>query len=203
MSEIKVVFFDIGGVLLTNGWDRVSRQKASTLFGLDWDEFQERHESVSRDFETGKLTMSEYLQRVVFYRQRDFTEPEFVEFMKSRSVANPDTLAVAADVAGTGRYFMATLNNESHELNDYRIERFGLKRYFSAFLSSSYLGVAKPHKEIYHIAVDISGYRPDQCVFIDDRELNLECANLAGIHPIHFTTADELRIALQDLGVTT
>jgi len=201
MSEIEVLFFDVGGVLLSNGWDTSSRRSASETFDLDWDEYQERHHFVSRNFETGKLTLSEYLQRTVFYRRRDFTESDFVEFMKSRSVAKPESLATARELKDTGRYFMATLNNESRELNDYRIEAFGLREYFSVFLASSYLGVAKPDERIYRIAVEVTGYRPNQCVFIDDREINLECADLAGIRPIHFTNVDALRTSLRDLGV--
>ncbi len=201
MAEIKVVFFDIGGVLLTNGWDRTSRHVAAEAFNLEWEDFQERHESVSNDFEIGNLSISEYLQRTVLYRKRDFTESDFVDFMKSRSAPIPGSLAVASDLASTGQYLLATLNNESRELNDYRIKSFGLQDSFSVFLSSSYLGVSKPHKEIYRIAIDITQHRPDECVFIDDRELNLECANLAGIRPIHFTNADNLRTSLRDLGV--
>ncbi|GMR02174.1 MAG: HAD family phosphatase [Acidimicrobiia bacterium] len=201
MSEIKVVFFDVGGVLLTNGWDRKSRGLASEKFHLDWEDFQDRHESVSSSFETGKLTISEYLEGTVFYRQRDFTESEFVDFMKAQSIAMPESLAVADELANTGRYVLATLNNESRELNDYRIETFGLRNYFSVFLSSSYLGISKPHREIYKLAVDITQRRPDQCLLIDDRKINLECANLAGIRPVHFKNADQLRTSLRNLGV--
>ncbi len=202
-SEIEVILFDVGGVLLTNGWDRTARATAAVTFDLDPDEFDERHASIARDFETGKLTIDEYLDRTVFHRPRGFTRDEFVGFMHSRSEAKPGSLAVAADLAATGRYLMATLNNESRELNGYRIETFGLRDLFSVFLTSSYLGVAKPDPAIYRIAVDVTGSRPHRCVFIDDRELNLECAAPAGINPIHFTTADALRASLADLGVTT
>ena len=202
-TEIKVLFFDVGGVLLTNGWDTASRRAGAERFGLDWDEFQERHHLVSRDLEVGKLTLAAYLQRTVFHRDRPFTETEFTKFIKSRSVAKPEPLALARELASTDRYLMATLNNESRELNDYRIEMFDLRSSFSMFLTSSYLGVAKPNERIYKIAVEVTGYRPDQCVFIDDRKINLECAILEGIHPIHFTDADALATSLSDLGVTT
>ncbi|GBE23865.1 glucose-1-phosphatase [bacterium BMS3Bbin02] len=152
-------------------------------------------------FETGNLTISEYLDRTVFYRDRDFSDAEFIEFMKAQSVAMPESLAVARELAGAGKHLLATLNNESRELNDYRIGTFGLRDMFSAFFSSSYLGIAKPHSEIYRVAVEITQYRPDQCAFIDDRELNLECADLAGIRPVHFTDATQLRSSLRDLGV--
>jgi len=202
MTEIKVLFFDVGGVLLTNGWDRTSRRLAADEFEFDWEEFQDRHDSVSGDFEIGKLTMPEYLKRTVFYRERDFSEARFVDFMKSQSKPKPESLAVAGRLADSGQYLMATLNNESRELNDFRIETFGLQRLFSVFLSSSYLGVSKPDREIYQLAVDVAQYRPDQCVFIDDRAINLECANLVGIRPVLFTDAENLLVSLRELGVT-
>jgi len=201
VPDVKVLFFDVGGVLLTNGWDRRSRRLACETFDLDWEDFQDRHEFVSPEFETGRLTMAEYLRRTVFYRQREFTEAEFVGFMKQQSAAMPDSLAVLGELTNSGEYLLATLNNESRELNDYRIETFGLRGYFSMFLSSCYLGMKKPDEEIYRVAVDITQHQPEQCVFIDDRELNLECANLAGIHPIHFNNADQLRTSLGEVGV--
>ena len=201
MPDIKVLLFDVGGVLLTNGWDREARRLACERFELDWDDFQDRHEFVAPDFETGKLTMTEYLRRTVFYRERPFTEDEFVDFMKAQSEAMPDSLALLADLAASGDYVLATLNNESRELNDHRIETFGLREYFSVFMSSCYLGMRKPEEHIYRVAVDITQHRPEQCVFIDDRELNLECAERAGIKPVRFKNAEQLRISLRELGV--
>ena len=201
MPDIKVLLFDVGGVLLTNGWDSKSRRLACKRFSLDWDDFQDRHEFVAPDFETGKLTITEYLRRTVFYRERPFTEGEFIEFMKAQSEAMPESLALLADLAASGEYVLATLNNESRELNDHRIEAFGLREYFSVFMSSCYLGMRKPEEHIYRVAVDITQHRPEQCVFIDDRELNLECADRAGIRPVHFKNAEQLRTSLRELGV--
>ena len=113
MADIKVLFFDVGGVLLSNGWDRSSRRIACERFGLDWEEFQDRHEFVALDFEKGHLSISEYLGRTVFYRQRDFSEPGFIEFMKTQSTVLPGTLDLARELARTGKYLLATLNNES------------------------------------------------------------------------------------------
>ena len=201
MPDVKVLLFDVGGVLLTNGWDREARRLACQRFDLDWEDFQDRHEFVAPDFETGKLTITEYLRRTVFYRERPFTEGEFIDFMKAQSEAMPESLALLADLTASGEYVLATLNNESRELNDHRIETFGLREHFSVFMSSCYLGIRKPEEHIYRLAVDITQHRPEQCVFIDDRELNLECADRAGIQTVHFNNADQLRTSLRELGV--
>lgn len=201
-SPIGVLFFDIGGVLLSNGWDRVSRRRGAEEFGLDWDEFQDRHELVADDFETGRVTIDEYLTRVVFHRERAFTRRRFTDFMLGQSRPYPESLAVVRSLAAGGRYLLATLNNESREINEHRIATFRLGEMFSMFLSSCYLGVRKPHEKMYRLAVDITQRDPADCVFVDDRALNLECAALVGMQTIEFTGATQLQDDLAALGVT-
>lgn len=201
MPEVTTVFFDLGGVLLTNGWDRNSRRHCVESFGLDFEEFRDRHEFVADAFETGRMTIDEYLERTVFYRERDFTIEAFREGMMAESRPFPDALAVVGDLAATGDYLLATLNNESRELNQARIERFNLRQYFTAFLSSGFLGVKKPDQAIYRLALQITQRTAGECVFVDDRDLNLECAITEGMHTIHYDNPAQLRQELAGLGI--
>ncbi len=201
MSEIKVLLFDVGGVLLTNAWDRHSRSRVCERFNVDLAEFEERHAFVATDFEIGKLSLDEYLERTVFYRPRTFSKEEFFQFMKDQSQPLEPSLTLATAIAASGRYLMGTLNNESRELNDYRIATFGLTDLFDVFFSSCYLGVRKPAEDIYRMALDVTQHRPEECLFIDDRPLNLECATLLGLRTIHFEGAEDLRAKLAELGV--
>jgi putative hydrolase of the HAD superfamily len=201
MAEPRVIFFDVGGVLLSNGWDRRSRREACRRFDLDWEDFQDRHDFVADPFERGEMDLATYLERTVFYRERPFAPGEFVEFMMAQSSPKPESLELLGELAGTGRYLLATLNNESRELNEHRIETFGLREHFSMFLSSCYLGVRKPEPDIYRIAVDLVQQPPGECLFVDDRPLNLECAGTSGIVPIHFRDATGLRSDLAAAGV--
>jgi putative hydrolase of the HAD superfamily len=201
VAEVNTLFFDMGGVLLTNGWDRAARRKAVDRFHLDWEEFEDRHELVLHGFEIGQVTLSEYLQRTVFYRDRSFTGEDFKDFIFEQSQPLPGSLEFMAELAAPRRLLMAALNNESLELNEYRISRFGLKNYFSAFFSSCYLGVRKPDAGIYQLAIRITQRAPQECVFIDDRGLNLECAHELGMHVIQFRSPAQLREDLADLGV--
>lgn len=198
---IKNIFFDVGGVLLTNGWDRHSRAGAVEEFGLDAEEFGDRHDLISADLETGKLTLDEYLDRTVFYRDRQFTRERFVDFMKAQSKPLQGALDLLAEVAGTGNHLLATLNNESKELNEYRIEKFGLRGHFRLFLSSCYLGVKKPDEAMYRVAIDITQHRIEESLFIDDRELNLACSRLLGISSIHYENEEQLRDVFVERGV--
>lgn len=201
VEQVRVVLFDVGGVLLTNGWDRVSRRRGVDEFDLDWEDFEGRHQRLANGFETGKLSLDDYLTRTVFHRQRSFTRDQFVRFMKSQSQPYPETLELVAALAATERYLLASLNNESRELNDHRIAAFGLDELLSIFLSSCYLGIRKPDEDIYRLALDITQCRPEECLFVDDRAVNLECAELVGLRTIQYHDAPQLRTDLARCGV--
>ena len=201
MPEISAVFSDVGGVLLTNGWDHEQRARLVKLFGLDGGDFEGRHQMVSAALDAGQLDLDQYLDHTIFYRPRPFRKQEVRDFMYSQSEALPDSLALIARLAQAHKVFLATINNESRELNLHRIEKFGLRNYFSAFFSSCYLGVSKPHPQIYRLALDISQRWPEECVFIDDRSLNLEGARRVGLHTIQFLNAGQLADDLRRLAV--
>ncbi len=202
MPEVTALFWDLGGVVLTNGWDRTARRQAVEQFRLDWDEFEDRHELLLNGFETGEISLSEYLQRTVFYRERPFTRDDFKKFIFECSQPLPESLEVLSEVVNTKKYFVAALNNESTEINEYRIDTFRLRRYFESFFSSCYLGVRKPDDGIYRRALSITHRKPAECIFIDDRGLNLECAKELGMQVIHFRNANQLRQSLAEHGIT-
>ena len=202
MPVITALFWDIGGVLLTNAWDRTERAKGFEHFQLDADEFHSRHEMVVSSFERGKITQDEYLQRTVFYRPRSFTPDEFRNFMLSLSQALPDRLPFAQELAASGKYFMGTINNESRELNNYRIEKFGLRKLFRVFFSSCFVGLRKPERDIYRLALETTQFSPGECCFLDDRSLNLECAAQMGMHTIQVQSLEQMKGELAKLGVT-
>lgn len=202
MPPVNTLFWDNGGVILTNGWDRESRKAAVEKFDLDWVDFEDRHELMLHAFECGQASLDDYLRRTVFYRDRPFTTEDFKRFMFDQSQAFPEPLEFLGKLAGARRYMLATLNNESLEINDYRIHKFHLRDYFEAFFSSCYLGVRKPDRGIYSLALKITQRNPDECVLIDDRSLNLECARELGMHTIQFKNLAQLRNDLSQLGIT-
>lgn len=202
MSAIRAIFWDVGGVLLTNAWDRTERAEALEHFQLDPEEFHARHEMVVSSFERGKITLDEYLDRTVLYRERPFTREMFRDYMFSLSKPFPDVLEFARALAESGKYFMGTLNNESRELNYYRIEKFGLRMIFRLFISSCFVGFRKPERDIYRLALEITQVPAERCCFIDDRALNLECAAKLGMHTIQMQTLEQLQGDLAKLSVT-
>ncbi len=202
MAEIKAIFWDVGGVLLTNAWDHTQRAAALEHFHLDEKEFHSRHEMLVSSFERGKLSLDDYLLRTVFHRERPFTKQNFQDFMFAQSQALPNMLEFAESITDSGKYFMGTINNESRELNRYRIEKFGLRGIFQLFVSSCYVGLRKPEADIYRVALDITQFPAEQCCFIDDRPLNLESAAHLGMHAIQMQSLDQLRTELQKLRIS-
>lgn len=198
---IRTIFWDVGGVLLSNAWDRSERLKALNHFLLDEQEFHDRHEMVVSSFERGKITLEEYLDRTIFYRNRQFTRKAFTDYMLALSRPVPEVLDFARRLAESGKYFMGTINNESRELNLYRIEKFGLREVFGLFVSSCFVGFRKPERDIYRLALELTQRDATGCCFVDDRELNLECAGKMGMHTIQMRTFDQLQKDLEKLDV--
>ncbi len=201
MAEVTTLFFDVGGVLLTNAWDHAERRRAADHFHLDWEDFEARHEEVVAAFETRQMTLAEYLYQTVFHYPRPFTKDDFRKFMFAQSQACRRALRVAEELACTKRYLMGTINNESLELNLHRIRQFGLCNFFSVFCSSCFLGVRKPGRAIYSLALDITGRNGSECIYIDDRPENLECPRALGMRVIQYESPAQLREELGRCGV--
>jgi len=201
LSDITTLFWDIGGVILTNGWDTAARRRAAEVFHLDWEEFQDRHDLSFPAFDSGNISLNEYLDRTLFYRPRPFTREEFIAFMFAQSKEYPESRAVLDQAARSGKYFIGAINNEPLELNEYRIAAFHLRRDFEVFFSSCYLHTRKPEEMIFRIALEVTQRPAAECVFIDDRPLNLENPRKLGMKTIHYQNAEQLRTELKNYGV--
>jgi putative hydrolase of the HAD superfamily len=201
LPKITTLFWDIGGVVLTNGWDRGSRKEASATFHLDWEEFQDRHDLSFPAFDSGQISLNEYLDRTLFYRARPFSREEFTAFMFAQSKEYPDTRAIVDKVTKAQKYFVGAINNEPLELNQYRIEAFDLRRNFLVFFSSCYVHARKPEETIFRVALEVTQRPPEQCLFIDDRPLNLESPRKLGMNTILHQGAEQLRLELGKYGV--
>lgn len=205
MQKITTIFWDLGGVVLTNAWDRDQRVKVLNEFNITSDEqlneFGDRHREVAAPFETGRFSLKEYLNLTLFGMPQVFTHGQFQEKMFEQSKPLPG-LEVLKQVSATGKYYLASLNNESLELNEHRIRHFELRDHFDAFFSSCYLNTMKPNPEIYRAALNISHRKPEECVFIDDRAQNVEAARRCGLNAIVYSDPEQLRAELAKLNVS-
>ncbi len=200
-TTISTLFLDIGGVLLTNGWDRQSRSKAAQVFNLDFAEFDERHHLTYDTYEEGKLSLNEYLQRVVFYRPRPFTQEEFKAFMFQRSQLYPEMVQLIQRLKSTYHLKTVAVSNEGRELNQYRINKFNLQEVIDSFVSSCYVHLRKPDSGMYMLALDISHAKPEQTIYLDDRQMFIEVAKGMHIHGIHHHGTASTQEALAKFGL--
>ena len=198
---ISTLFLDIGGVLLTNGWDRHMRRKAADQFKLDYDDFDERHHMVFDTYEEGKLSLDDYLRLVVFHCKRSFEPQAFKEFMFAQTQPLEDMIRLFRSIAQKNPLTVGAISNEGRELTEYRIEKFNLKEFMRFFVCSAFVHFRKPDKDMYRIALDIAQVRPEQALYIDDRHLHVEVAHSLGIHIIHHKNIETTRQRLRDYGL--
>ena len=194
---VNTIFTDLGGVLLTNGWDRGSRRRAIDLFKLDPEETQERHHLTFDTYEVGKITLDEYLDRVVFYKDRPFSRKRFRQFMYDQSQPFPEMLALVQQLKKKYGVKVAVLSNEGRELAEYRIKKFGLNDFVDFFIVSSFVHFRKPDADIFRIALDTAQVKPQQVVYLEDRAMFVQVAETLGIralrHTDYNTTVEKLR----------
>lgn len=202
MPSISAIYWDIGGVLLTNGWDTSERKTVYAQFGIDGGPIEGRHEKLNDAWEKGGITVWEYLREVVFFEERAFTPRDFFAAMKAQSrVLHPRAIDVLKQLAATRSYKICALNNESAELHEYRMERFGLGSCFDAQFCSAFIGMRKPHEAIYLAGMRVMAMHAENAVFIDDREENARVAASLGIHAVQFQSPEQLAAELNKLGV--
>jgi len=201
-SQFDAVLFDVGGVLLTNGWDHVERARVLRQFNLDTGAFESRHPDPYDALERDTISMLDYLKATIFYEPRSFTSEEFVAAMKLVSEPLPSNgIGVLGEIAASNRWLVGVLNNESRLLHEYRMEKYGLKQHLDVQLSSCYLGLRKPEPAIYRRALDILGLPGERVIFIDDRKGNTDAAAAVGMHAIQFLDEAQLRFDLQQIGI--
>jgi putative hydrolase of the HAD superfamily len=190
------IFTDIGGVLLTNGWDREGRTKAIRHFKLDPEETEERHHLTFDTYESGKISLGEYLKRLVFYTKRSFTEEDFRNFMFNQSKPFPEMLALIRGIKEKYGIKIAVVSNEGRELNNHRIHKFKLGEFVDFFISSCFVHFRKPDADIFKIALDIAQVPPEKVIYLEDRPLFVQVADTLGIrgilHQDFETTKQEL-----------
>lgn len=200
-NSIKTLFVDIGGVLLTNGWDRNIRMHAAQKFGLDYDEMNERHHLTFDIYEAGKLSLDQYLNRLVFYQDRPFTRDEFKQYMYAQSHPFPDMISLISSLKNRYNLRVAAVSNEGRELTMYRVQQFKLGMFIDFFISSCFVHYRKPDEDIYKVALNIAQARPEQVAYIDDRAMFVEVAQGMGINGIIHTSYESTRASLEDMGL--
>jgi len=199
---ITCLFLDVGDVLLTDGWDHHDRKRAATNFKLERTEIEERHRLAFETYEEGKLTLEEYLDRVVFYQKRPFTRAQFRRFMFAQSKPFPKMIELVAQLKVRHGLKTVVVNNEARELNAYRVRKFKLARFVDFFISSCFVHVRKPDGDIFRLALDIAQVPAQQVVYIENTQMFVQVAESLGIRNILHTDYATTRAKLASFGLT-
>jgi putative hydrolase of the HAD superfamily len=198
---ITCLFLDVGGVLLTNGWDHHARKRAAKHFKLDWAEMQERHELNFEIQEEDKITFQEYLDRVVFWKKRPFTRAEFRQFMFAQSKPFPEMIELVRNFKAKYKLKIFVVSNEAREVNAYRIRQFKLDGFVDAFISSCFVRLRKPDADIFRLALDIAQVPAGQIVYIENTPLFVQVAESLGIRSILHTDCKSTAAKLAAFGL--
>ncbi len=201
MTGITHLFTDLGGVLLTNGWDRGLRKLVAGHFDVDPAEMDERHHLTYDTYEAGKISLSEYLRRVIFWEPRSYTEEQVVAFMLEQARCFPEMIDLVKTVKEKNHLKVAVVSNEGRELTSDRIRRFGLKEFVDFFVVSSFVHLRKPDEEIFRVALDVAQAEPDQVVYLDDRHMFTEVASRMGLRALWHQGYETTRAALAEMGL--
>jgi FMN phosphatase YigB (HAD superfamily) len=183
-TKVTTLFLDIGGVLLTNGWDHHARRRAASTFDLEWAEMEDRHRLNFDTYERGNLTLEEYLGRVIFYKRRSFTQAQFRRFMFAQSEPYPEMIELVAQLKVRYGLKIAVVSNEGHELNAYRIRKFKLDRFVNSFISSCFVHIRKPEAEILKLALNIVQTPAREVVYIENTPMFVQIAEGLGIRSV-------------------
>ncbi|MFC0517193.1 HAD family hydrolase [Mucilaginibacter angelicae] len=198
VADLKILFFDVGGILLSNGWGHEAREEAAKRFKLDYAEVNALHNFIFNVYEIGSVTLDEYLDTVIFNHPRDFVREDFKEFIFSTSVELP-MLQFLKEWKKDCGFRIISLNNEGKELNDYRVRKFKLHECFDAFISSCEVKMRKPDPGIWQLAMGIAQASPQQCVYFDDRKMFVDTAQKLGIRSFQHTSLEGTKKILETL----
>lgn len=198
---IKALFLDVGGVFLTNGWDHQTRDRTIKHFNLesDTEEINKRHALTFDTYEIGKITLDTYLERVIFYQPRSFSQEEFKEFMFHQSQPFLKMIDLICQIKQQYGLRTVVVSNEGKELTVYRIQSFKLKEFIDDFIFSCYVGLRKPDIAIYQLALNLTQLEPHEIIYIDDRLLLTEIGREMGMKTIHHLTFEKTQQELNTL----
>lgn len=200
-TPITTLFLDIGGVLLTNGWDTELRKKTAAHFGLDYEEIYHRHHVTYDTYEEGKMSLDEYLWQIIFYEKRDFTPDDVKKYILEEAKPHQDMIDLVTRLKAVYGLRVAVVSNEGREVAEDRIERFNLKSFVDFFIVSAFVHFRKPDLDIYRLAIDVAQVKPQQVAYIEDRPLLCEVASRLGINSVLNRNATETREKLAKLGL--
>lgn len=198
---VKVILFDLGGVLFTNGTKKFN-DAISERYKLDKEFVKEISDGeIGSKYREAKITRDEFwkyfLEKLNIHENPDDLEKEWISYYGLIEGTRDIIFELSK------KYKVYYLSDNVKERVDKLDERFGFLQWFSDGIFSHDVGVRKPNPKIYEYAIQKVGVKPEEIVFIDDKESSLVPARQLGITTILFESPEKLRSSLISLGVLT
>ncbi len=187
LGPLETLIIDIGGVILTNGWDTACRKRAVAAFALDEKTVEGMHRLNFDSYERGLMTLEDYIKRVFFYTPQKFTHEEVLQFIFSQSQPLQDMIDLIAQLKKKHHFKVYAISNEGREIMDYRAYTFNLRQFIDGFFVSGYLGRRKPDYDIFQLALDVTQADMRSTLYFDDRQPFVEVMQTFGIQSYQHT----------------
>jgi putative hydrolase of the HAD superfamily len=195
------ILTDLGGVLLTNGWDRAIRRRVAEQFHIDAEAMDERHHLTYDTYESGKTDVWTYLARIIFFEPRPYTPQQVLDFILDQAQPMPEAIALVKEIKARHGVKVGVVSNEGRELGEDRVRRFGLGEFVDFFVISGCVGLRKPDTAIWRLALDLAQAAPEQVAYLEDRRMFVDVAAGLGLRSVWHRDAATTRAALAAMGL--
>jgi len=200
-TVITTLFLDIDGVLLNDGWDHQARNRAATHFQLNFIEMEKQHQLSFSAYENGMITLQDYLDHVVFYENRPFTQSEFQEFMFEQSQSYPEMIELIRQLKEQYGLKIVAICNEARELNLHRIRKFGLVSLVDEFVSFRFINLPEPDALLFRLAFHIDEKFNRHGAYIENTPLLLQKTEDFGLRSMFHSDYQSTCSKLAELGL--
>lgn len=190
---IKVILFDGGGVYLNGSFiDFVN--KARKVLGINENFYSDREIVFDMGLNKGEITIEECFKKYFKCKINDKQMKKIINLWANTWRLSDEMKELIIKLRKN--YRLAILSN-SDFLNSQNYTKKGWYKYFDVLILSHELGILKPQKEIYKIAVEKLNVKPEECLLIDDQEDCLMPARKMGMATILFKSTPQLKEKLQ------
>ena len=201
-KSIKVIFFDIGGVLLRIHPEKMVK-KISSITDVAFDVVKNSFPEEAHDaYERGQMTDYDWYQscKNSLPTKNGLTENQFWDAWSMLLGNETDVLDILIRLKSFYKIWLLSNTNSRHIKNEVECN-YKFPNLVDGAIYSSDVGYRKPEKKIYQLACEAAKETPESCVFIDDLKDNITGANQVGLHGIHYKNTLELKEELKVLNI--
>lgn len=196
---IKLILFDLGGVLFTDGTSKFIKS-VSTRYNIPLERVSEIvNGELGLKYREAQITRDEFWNQLVL----KLSLTENIIDLENEWISYYELFEKTKEIITKlkEKYKVYYLSNNVKERAERLNEKFDYLKLFDGGVYSHEIKAIKPDPKIYEFALNKAGFSANETVFIDDKESSLEPAKKMGIETILFETSEKLEVDLIKLGV--